>query len=88
MDEYVVYILYSDKTGKSYVGFSNNLIYRIQSHNIFGKGYTAKFRPWIVVHVEFYSTKEEATVREKHFKSGRGHYHKEEIIQTFLNHAR
>ena len=84
MEEYVIYILYSVHSDKSYVGFTNHLLYRIKSHNIFGKGYTAKYRPWIVVHVEFYSSKEAAMQREKYYKGGRGHYEKEELIASYL----
>jgi putative endonuclease len=51
----------------------------MQSHNQYGKkGYTTKFRPWIVIHVEFFETKTEALKREKWFKSGVG--------RTYIKH--
>jgi putative endonuclease len=83
--EYVVYILYSQKHNKNYTGFTTNLIQRFSSHNFFGKDSTAKFRPWIVVHVEFFSTKEEALKKEKYYKAGRGNIKKNELIQKFIN---
>jgi len=47
MDEFVVYILYSEKFMKTYTGFTSNLIERFKSHNFLEtKGYTPKFRPW------------------------------------------
>ena len=82
MEEFVVYILFSEKHTKTYVGFTSNLIARFNSHNYLEtKGYTIKFRPWKVIHVEFYFTKKEALLREKYFKSGKG---REEIKQMLL----
>ncbi|MGL2988410.1 GIY-YIG nuclease family protein [Flavobacterium sp. RSSA_27] len=44
MEEFVVYILYSKKFNKNYIGFTSNLIERFKSHNVLGtKGYTIKF---------------------------------------------
>ena len=52
---------------------TSNLIARFKSHNELGtKGWTKKFRPWEVVHVEVFSTKSEALKREKFLKSGQG----------------
>ena len=34
MEEFVVYILFSDKHNKTYVGFTSNLIERYKSHNL------------------------------------------------------
>lgn len=82
---FVVYILYSPSHNKDYVGYTSDLIGRFYSHNTLArKGYTTKYRPWIVVHVEFYETKTEAMKREKYFKSGRGLYLKKAIISDFL----
>ena len=73
MDEFVFYILYLEKFNKNYTGFTSNLIERFKSHNILGtKGHTLKFRPWSVIHVEFFSSKAEAMKREKYLKSGIG----------------
>jgi putative endonuclease len=71
MAEFVVYILYSEKFNKNYTGFTSNLIERFKSHNHLGtKGYTLKFRPWKVIHVEFFNSKSEAMQREKYLKTG------------------
>ena len=73
MEEFVVYILYSEKFGKTYVGFTSHLLERFKSHNSLGKkGYTLHYRPWEVVLVEFFVTKQSAMEREKYYKSGRG----------------
>jgi putative endonuclease len=76
--------LFSLKNGSNYTGYTTYLIERIKSHNIYGKDSTARHRPWIVVYVEFYLTKEEALKREKYFKSGRGSQLKNKIIKDFI----
>ena len=81
MEEFVVYILFSEDYGKTYVGFTSNLIDRFKSHNYLSKkGYTIKFRPWQVIYVEFFTTKSEALKREKLLKSGKGREFIKEII--------
>ena len=82
--EYVVYILYSEKHKRTYVGYTSHLIERIKSHNIYGKDSTRFFRPWIVVYVEFYCNKIEAGKREKYFKAGKGVYAKQKILEEFI----
>lgn len=82
MDEFVVYTLFSKSYGKTYVGFTSNLIERFKSHNYMSnKGYTIKFRPWEVIHVEFFTTKSEALQREKLFKTGNDR----EIIKEMIS---
>ena len=70
--EFVTYILQSEVNQKTYIGFTSNIIQRIYWHNNGKKGYTQKFRPWKVIHVEFFEEKFEAMKREKYFKSGVG----------------
>jgi putative endonuclease len=70
--EYVVYVLYSIRHDKIYIGFTGNLINRIYWHNNDYKGYTKNFRPWNVAHVEFFNTKSQAIKREKQLKAGQG----------------
>ncbi|MBL0329088.1 MAG: GIY-YIG nuclease family protein [Bacteroidetes bacterium] len=70
--EFVTYILYSFGSQRFYIGYSTNLILRIHWHNNGKKGFTTRFRPWKVVHVEFFETKEQAINMENYFKSGKG----------------
>ncbi|WNM19119.1 GIY-YIG nuclease family protein [Flavobacterium capsici] len=83
MDEFVVYILYSKQFHKNYTGYTSNLIERFKSHNYYGtKGYTIKYRPWEVIHVEFFSSKAEALKREKYLKMGAGREFIKNIISN------
>jgi putative endonuclease len=78
-----VYVLYSAQFDKIYIGFSSDLEKRILSHNeLATKGWTTKFRPWILVHSEEFATKAEAMRREKELKSARGRqFIKNEILK-------
>jgi putative endonuclease len=70
---FTVYILYSEKFNKTYVGFTSDLEKRFLSHNeLVRKGWTVKFRPWKIIHTERFQTKEEAMRYEKFLKSGKG----------------
>jgi putative endonuclease len=84
MDEFVIYILYSEKFNKNYTGYTSNLIERFKSHNHLGtKGYTLKFRPWKVIYVEFFSSKSDAMQREKYLKTGIGR----EFIKNLITNS-
>ncbi|QQS49890.1 MAG: GIY-YIG nuclease family protein [Bacteroidota bacterium] len=70
---YKVYILFSPTHNKLYVGYTSSLSQRLESHNIKGtKDWTRSYRPWILIHIEFFDTKTEALQREKFYKSGKG----------------
>jgi putative endonuclease len=87
MSEFVVYILYSPSSGKTYTGMTSDLITRFHFHNSrSNKGFTLRYRPWIVAHVEFFQNKSEALQREKILKSGTGRdWVREKIIPLFAS---
>ncbi len=73
MEEFVVYILYSEKYNAIYIGYTSSIIQRFYSHNqLVKKGYTLRYRPWKVLEIEFYKNKSKAIRREKALKSGQG----------------
>jgi len=44
---YFIYILYSAKADKFYIGYSIDPFHRVQQHNsIHSNTFTSKFRPW------------------------------------------
>ena len=70
---FTVYVLFSPTFNKIYVGYTANLIARFHAHNALdSKGWTQKFRPWIVAYTEVFDLKKEALAREKQLKSSRG----------------
>ena len=70
---FTVYVLYSREFEKIYIGFTSDLETRFKSHNELGtKGWTIKYRPWIILYQEEFDSKSEAMKREKELKSGKG----------------
>ncbi|AGA79650.1 MULTISPECIES: GIY-YIG nuclease family protein [Echinicola] len=82
-----VYVLFSPSYGKTYTGMTSDLINRFHSHNSFAKkGFTVKYRPWIMIHVEYFHHKSNALRREKELKSGKGReWIKQHILPLYTN---
>jgi putative endonuclease len=77
---YSVYILKSVKTGKLYVGHTDNLSRRIEEHNTSRGGkYTRKNGPWNLVYSEKHADRSSAAKRELYLKSTRGSKEKKEL---------
>ena len=65
---YAMYILYSAKLDKYYVGSTNDIEKRLERHNRGHSSYTRNGIPWKVVYSETYPTRSEAYCREQHIK--------------------
>ncbi len=82
---FFVYILYSSSGGKTYTGFTNDVDRRLSEHNFTEtSGFTLRYRPWQLVYTEAFSTKQEAMLREKFFKTGKGRAEVKNIVDEFL----
>jgi putative endonuclease len=69
---FYTYVLKSLKDNKLYVGWTDNLQKRIQSHNNGKVNSTKNRRPLELIYVEAGRIKEKAIKREKYFKTGFG----------------
>ena len=67
-----VYVLYSSKYNRFYVGMTTNLENRLFEHNIGKSQSTLPYRPWKIVHNEVFETRINARKREKYLKSAAG----------------
>jgi len=66
---YYVYVLYSIKFNKFYIGLTDNIKERVEEHNLpENKGWTRKYKPWMLVYYESYLTASEARLRELSLK--------------------
>ena len=66
----VLYILYSDRYDKYYIGHTNTLKRRLEEHNDPEKrGWTNSYKPWSLVYSEDFKTRSEAMYQEKYLKS-------------------
>jgi len=69
---YYVYILFSLKDEKFYIGFTNDLERRIKEHNS-GKNISTKSRlPLKLIYYEAHLSKADAARRERYFKTTKG----------------
>ena len=69
---YYVYVLWSEKLKKRYIGFSIDIKNRLEQHNTGINKFTSRGIPWKIIHTETYPTKKEAMRREKDLKGGQG----------------
>ena len=69
---YTVYIIKSSKDSKRYVGYTENILRRLDEHNNGLVKSTRSRRPLELIYNEEFENKADAFVREKFFKSGKG----------------
>ncbi len=70
--KYCVYILYSLKDNKLYIGYTTNIQRRFAEHQSGNSKSTAPRRPLKLIFCEYYLAKEDAVRREKYFKTTAG----------------
>ncbi|OGD62809.1 hypothetical protein A2160_05575 [Candidatus Beckwithbacteria bacterium RBG_13_42_9] len=81
---YYVYILFSLKDRKLYIGYTENLAARLNEH-CHGKVRATKTRlPLILIHYEAFTDKKDAKSREKFLKSGFGRSQLKKALQHKL----
>ncbi|MEZ5018605.1 MAG: GIY-YIG nuclease family protein [Bacteroidales bacterium] len=78
---YAVYILYSSKLDKYYIGSTADIAERLRRHNSHSKGFTCAGRPWILVYSECLNDKVSAEAREKQLKKWKNRARLEALIQ-------
>ena len=67
---FYVYILYSQKLDKYYVGYTSDIEIRLHAYQNLGRSkYTSKGIPWILQYSEPYKNELEAMRREKAIKA-------------------
>jgi putative endonuclease len=67
-----VYVLWSQSTGRTYVGSTQNIHDRLSRHNSGRSKATGHGAPWKLVHSEEFLTRSEAVLRERYYKTGKG----------------
>ena len=78
-----MYVLYSDRSHRTYVGQTKDLGARLKKHNAGNVRSTSPYLPWRVIHVEAFATRSEAMKRELWFKMSIGR----RFIQSMLKDA-
>ena len=79
--KHFIYILYSIKFNRSYVGYTIDVDRRVSEHNLGNTRSTRPFRPWRLIHQEEFESKSEAYKREWHLKHSKGRKEKLNLIE-------
>ena len=83
-----IYVLWSSKIRKRYVGFCEDLEKRFQQHNAGRTPFTKRGFPWILIHSEQYDNPEAARHREVFLKTGVGRKWLDENFPNYRRGAR
>ncbi len=81
--KYFLYILFSPKFVKTYVGQSENISDRLVKHNSGKVKSTKPYIPWVLIHSELFLSRADAMKREKWFKLKAGRNMISEILKNF-----
>ena len=65
---YAVYVIYSSKLDRYYIGYSADVADRLRRHNSHSRGFTCAGKPWVLVYSENYENRSDAAAREKQLK--------------------
>jgi putative endonuclease len=84
---FFVYILYSEKLDKYYIGVTENVEERLQKHLCNHGGFTGKAKDWTIRLTEFYPDKVAALKREKQLKGWKNRQRIEQLIHEKLHKA-
>ncbi|MFC1726876.1 GIY-YIG nuclease family protein [candidate division KSB1 bacterium] len=77
---YFVYILYSEKIDRYYIGSSHDPEARLHYHNLGKKGWTKRGIPWEIVFTKEFINKKAAMEKEKYVKSQKDRSYIEKLI--------
>ncbi|EKE11002.1 MAG: hypothetical protein ACD_15C00160G0001 [uncultured bacterium] len=79
-----VYILYSKKLNKFYVGATSDLKRRVSEHNIGASQFTSAGVPWELAYYEAFLKKKDAIREENFLKTGKGRERRKYLLETYL----
>ncbi len=82
---YYVYILRSKKDCNIYAGYTNNWKRRLEEHNSGQVEATKNRRPFELIYCEVFLNQQDATKREKFFKTGWGRVYLKKILANYYN---
>ena len=77
---FVVYIIYSQKLDRFYIGHTEDIAIRINEHNSGISNYTSKAKDWVIKLTIAFKTREEAKRRELEIKKKKSRKYIEWLI--------
>jgi putative endonuclease len=83
---YTVYIIYSSKLDKYYIGYTADINDRLLKHNRKSKGFSNLGRPWSLVYSQSFENKKDAMQRELQLKGWKNRERLEALIRSGSEH--
>jgi putative endonuclease len=83
---YSVYILFSEKINKYYIGYASNVQDRLSKHNNKSKGFSNTGRPWTIVYTEVFDNKKDVMDRELQLNKWKNRVRLEALIKSGSEH--
>jgi putative endonuclease len=83
---YTIYIIYSQRIDKYYIGYSSNVQDRLLIHDRHSKGFSFTGIPCILVYSEQLDTKKEAMARESQLKKWKNRERLESLFDSGSEH--
>lgn len=80
-----VYIIYSQKIKKFYIGKTDDLRERIIRHNSGRSVFTENGAPWTLAHYQAFAEKEDANREELFLKTGKGRERRNYLLKNFID---
>jgi len=80
---YIVYIIYSAKLDRYYIGYSEDVEERLLQHNSGLSTYTAKANDWELKYTQHFDSRTEAMKRETEIKKKKSRKYIEWLISSF-----
>ena len=80
---FYIYILQSQQDAKLYVGYTNDIRRRLKEHNSGKVTITKHRRPFKLIYLEGYLNQQDATSREKFFKTGWGRTYLKRVLKNY-----
>ncbi len=77
---YFVYILFSEKLNRYYIGATKDISDRLEKHLWNHKGFTSKAKDWVLKYSEAYELKSDALKRESQIKKWKSRKMIEKLI--------
>ena len=77
---YYTYLLYSEAFNRYYVGHCEDINQRLNRHNLRKVPSTKAYAPWKLMYTEKYTTRSEASQRERVIKSKKSRTYIEKLI--------
>lgn len=82
---YYVYVLRSERDGRLYIGFTNNLEKRLELHNSAKVESTKHRAPFNLIYYEANLCKDDAVRRERYLKTTYGHRYIRNRLRKFFS---